>query len=142
MAGRPKESTMHTATELLHRQLHAYSDSWRQERERAQAPWEVEAWLETGLSIFRLIRRLDEHLGGAEVGALYEQWLRNAAGPLGRLNELESQGCPVADAGDFREAEREARGVLHVPLDGALADARPGAAIPDVTETGLQAFPA
>ena len=129
---------MHTATELLHRQLHAYCDSWRQDRGRALAPWEVEAWVETGLSIFRLIRRLDEHLGEAggrgEVSGLYEQWLRSAAGPLGRLNQLESQGCSIADAGDFRAAEREARGVLHVPLDAVMADAPFEGAVPDVRD--------
>jgi hypothetical protein len=133
---------MNTATELLNRQLHAYSDSWRQERDRPQAPWELEAWLETGLSIFRLIRRLDEHLGGAEVGRLYEEWLRNAAGPLGRLNQLEAQGCLIADAGDFRDAEREARCVLHLPLDAILPDVRPGAAVPNITDAGVHPFPA
>ena len=133
---------MNSATELLHRQLYAYSDSWRQERERPLAPWELEGWLETGLSIFRLIRRLDEHLGGAEVGGLYEGWLRNAAGPLGRLNQLEAQGCSIADAGDFRDAEREARGVLHVPLDAVVPGARPGAAVPDVTGAGMHSLPA
>jgi hypothetical protein len=54
------------------------------------------------------------------VDDLYQEWLRNAAGPLGRLNELEAQGGTVADAAEFREAEREARGVLHVPLDAVL----------------------
>ena len=48
------------------------------------------------------------------MGDLYAEWLRNAAGPMGRLNELEAQGCSVADAGEFRDAEREARGVLRV----------------------------
>jgi hypothetical protein len=132
---------MHTATEMLHRQLHNYSDSWRQDRGRALAPWELEAWLETGLSIFRLIRRLDEHLGGAEVAELYEQWLRNAAGPLGRLNELEAQGCSVADAGDFRDAERAARGVMHVPVDAILSD-RHADVVPDVTDHAGHSFPA
>ena len=125
---------MHHATEMLHRQLHTYSDSWRAEGGGAVPPWQLEAWLETGLSIFRLIRRLDEHCGEAarasaekcsnederEIDALYREWLRNAAGPLGRLSELEAAGCTVADAGEFRDAEREARGVLHVPLDAAL----------------------
>lgn len=137
---------MHNATELLHRQLHAYSDSWRWDRERALAPWEVEGWLEEGLSIFRLIRRLDEHLGGSDrqVSELYEQWLRGAAGPLGRLRELEARGCAVADASEFREAEREARGVLHVPLDAALGEhARSDDSIVPLVGEGLgQQFPA
>ena len=55
---------MHNATELLQRQLHAYSDSWRFERRRDVPPWELEGWLEAGVSIFRLIRRLEEHLDG------------------------------------------------------------------------------
>jgi hypothetical protein len=114
---------MHTATELLQRQLDAYADSWRWEQDRSIPGWELEGWLETGLSIFRLIRRLDEHLGArGAVSDLYEQWLRNAAGPLGRLNELEAQGCGVADAAEFRDAEREARGVLHVALEAILGN--------------------
>jgi hypothetical protein len=150
------EAAMHTATEMLHRQLHAYSDSWRWDRDRSIAAWELETWLETGLSIFRLIRGLDEHLGrgsaaadvgddaGREVGGLYEEWLRNAAGPLGRLNELEAQGCSVADAGEFRQAEREARGVLHVPLDTVLGekfDSRESL-VPKVDEGGGRQYPA
>ena len=132
---------MHAATELLHRQLHAYSDSWRQDRGRPLAAWELEAWLETGLSIFRLIRRLDEHLGEAgdrrrDVSGLYEQWLRNAAGPIGQLNQLEAQGCSIADAGDFRDAEREARGVLHVPLDAAIGAGTDPATVPPIGEPG------
>ena len=141
---------MHNTTELLHRQLHAYSDSWRFERGRQIAPWELEGWLEAGVSIFRLIRRLDEHLGGSagsrELSDLYADWLRNAAGPMGRLNELEAQGCSVADAGDFREAEREARGVLHVPLDAVLGQSRhatsAGPTVPQIGEGMGQAFPA
>ena len=129
---------MHDASEMLHRQLHTYSDSWRAEGGGPVPPWQLEAWLETGLSIFRLIRRLDEHCGEAaraaapaaavpcsnedtrDIESLYREWLRNAAGPLGRLSELEAAGCTVADAGEFRDAEREARGVLHVALDAAL----------------------
>ena len=120
---------MHHATEMLHRQLHTYSDSWRLDQDHSISGWELEAWVETGLSIFRLIRGLDEHLsaageaGGREANDLYHEWLRNAAGPLGRLNELEAQGGTVADAAEFREAEREARGVLHVPLDAVLESA-------------------
>ena len=124
---------MHTATELLHRQLHAYSDSWRWERGRTIAPWELEAWLETGLSIFRLIRRLDEQFGEREVSGLYREWLVNATGPLGRLNELEASGRSVADAGEFREAEREARGALHVPLDAVLPTTGQHASVPDAS---------
>ena len=136
---------MHTATELLERQLHAYSDSWRWEQDRSIPGWELEGWLETGLSIFRLIRRLGEQLGTrGEVCGLYEQWLRNAAGPLGRLSELEAQGCAVADAGEFRDAEREARGVLHVPLDAALGSGVRcrDAVVPDVSEGVTQQLPA
>ena len=142
---------MHNATDLLHRQLHAYSDSWRFDSGREIPPWELEGWLEAGVSIFRLIRRLDEHLGegggaGREVGGLYAEWLRNAAGPLGRLNELEAQGCAVADAGEFRDAEREARGVLHVPLDAVLGHSRhvtsEGPTIPQIGEGMGQCFPA
>ena len=132
---------MHTAAELLHRQLHAYSDSWRWDRERSIAPWELETWIETGLSIFRLIRRLDEHLGGPEVSGLYREWLLNATGPLGRLNELEASGRTVADAGEFRDAEREARGVLHVPLDAALP-AGGERLVPEVGASADQQFPA
>jgi hypothetical protein len=137
---------MHTATELLRRQLHAYSDSWRFERGREVPPWELEGWLEAGVSLFRLIRGLDERLGAREVNDLYTDWLRNAAGPMGRLNELEAQGCAVADAGEFRDAEREARGVMRVPLDAVLGESRHvGAAGPTVPEIGHgvgQAFPA
>ena len=141
---------MHNTTELLHRQLHAYSDTWRYERGREIAPWELEGWLEAGVSIFRLIRRLDEHLGGnvaaREVSDLYADWLRNAAGPMGRLNELEAQGCQVADAGEFRDAEREARGVLHVPLDAVLGHgahaSSAGQTVPQIGEAVGQAFPA
>ena len=100
---------MHHASEMLHRQLHTYSDSWRAEGGGPVPPWQLEAWLETGLSIFRLIRRLDEHCGEAtqsgagaaaaagapcsnddtrDIESLYRQWLQNAAGPLGRLSEL------------------------------------------------------
>jgi hypothetical protein len=155
------EVAMHHATEMLHRQLYAYSDSWRCDRERSIAPWELEGWLETGLSIFRLIRGLDEYVSGEsahgesahpagargrEVSDLYEEWLRNAAGPLGRLNELEAQGFVVADAGEFREAERETRGVLHVPLDAVLgSEARAGrgdAVVPQVGDGFGQQFPA
>ena len=132
---------MHTSTELLRRQLHSYGESWYLEHDRPLAAWELEAWLETGLSIFRLIRRLDEHLGGAEVATLYEQWVRNAAGPLGRLGQLEGQHA-FADAAEFRDAEREARGVLHVPLEAVLPDARPDASLPDVTSAGTHSFPA
>ena len=144
---------MNNATDLLHRQLHSYSDSWRFDSGREIPPWELEGWLEAGVSIFRLIRRLDEHLGetgrgGAarEVADLYAEWLRNAAGPLGRLNQLEAQGCAVADAGEFRDAEREARGVLHAPLDAVLGHSRHAdSAGPTVPEIGAglgHAFPA
>ena len=144
---------MHNPTELLQRQLQAYSDSWRFERGREVAPWELEGWLEAGVSILRLIRRLDEHLGeggrgaGArDVDGLYAEWLRNVAGPMGRLNELEARGCFVADAGEFRDAEREARGVLHVPLDAVLGESRhvgaAGQTVPRIDEGMGQAFPA
>ena len=151
---------MNSAAELLHRQLHAYSDSWRLDRGRDIPPWELEGWLEGGVSLFRLIRRLDEHLGtGAsasgtgsaggsdeEVGTLYADWLRGAAGPLERLNELEAQGCAVADAGEFRDVEREARSVLRVPLDAALGSGRygdaAGATVPQIGEGMGQSLPA
>jgi hypothetical protein len=152
---------MHNATEMLHRQLHLYSDSLRSGRSRDLSPWEVEASLETGLSIFRLIRRLDEHWGetvrsgsaplsegdAREMSGLYEEWLRNVAGPLGRLSEFEAQGCSLADANEIREAEREARGQLNMSLDAALraggqvhhGDA---ATLPQVDEAAIQQFPA
>jgi hypothetical protein len=138
---------MHTATELLERQLHAYSDSWRWEQDRSIPGWELEGWLETGLSIFRLIRRLGEQLGTrGEVCGLYEQWLRNAAGPLVRLNELEGQGQAVADAAEFRDAEREARGVLQVPLDAVLGAGTIGhcreSVVPDVGQGVPHQLPA
>ena len=151
---------MHTATEMLHRQLHDYSNSWRSGRSRAPSPWEVEAWVETGLSIFRLIRRLDEHWGESirsgseslsagdarEMSGLYEEWLRNVAGPLGRVAELEAEGCSVADAGEIRRAEREARGQLNVTLDAALRAGGvrhdPTATVPEVGEEAGRQFPA
>lgn len=149
---------MNSTTDLLHRQLHAYCDSWRLDGGREVPPWELEGWLEAGVSLFRLIRRLDEHLGesaaaggagtagraGDEVGGLYAEWLRGAAGPLERLNELEARGCAVADAGEFRDAEREARGVLHVPLDAALGGycRSAGATVPQIGEGLGHAFPA
>jgi len=139
---------MHNTTELLQRQLHAYCDSWRFEGGRDVPPWELEGWLEAGVSLFRLIRRLDEHLGGKDVDVrgLYEDWLRNAAGPMGKLNQLEAQGSFVADAGDFRDAEREARGVLHVPLDAVLGPSQhacaAGATVPDIGEGLGHSLPA
>lgn len=147
-----------TSAELLHRQLNTYCDSWRLDGGREIAPWELESWLEAGVSIFRLIRRLDEHLGetaaagGAnsaggrerEIGALYADWLRGAAGPLERLNELEAQGCSVADAGEFRAAEREARGVLHVPLDAVLScyGESGGPTVPQIGDASGHSYPA
>lgn len=141
---------MDNATELLQRRLHSYSDSWRFDAARDVPPWELEGWLEAGVSIFRLIRRLEEHLNGSgrggEVGDLYAEWLRNAAGPMGRLNELEAQGCAVADAGEFREAEREARGVLHSGLDAVLGSSQhahsAGPTVPQIGEGVGHAFPA
>lgn len=139
---------MHNTTDLLQRQLHAYSDGWRFESERDVPPWELEGVLEAGVSIFRLIRRLDEHLRsdgvsaasrgrGGEIGDLYADWLRSAAGPLGRLNQLESEGCFIADAGDFRSAEREARGLLHLPLEAVFGHAdQARSAGPTVPEIG------
>lgn len=122
---------MHTTAELLQRQLYAYSDAWRFESERDVPPWELEGVLEAGVSIFRLIRRLDEHLRlhadaaeltGREIDlrALYTGWLHGAAGPLGRLNHLEGEGYFVTDARDFRDAVREAHGVLRLPLEAVL----------------------
>lgn len=151
---------MHQSTHLLHRQLHAYSDSWTLESGREVPSWELEGWLEGGVSLFRLIRRLDEHLGentpsggagygggrGPEVDRLYAEWLRNAAGPLGRLNELEAQGCFVADAGEFRDAEREARGVLRVPVEAVLGSSAhaesAGATVPQIGEGLGHSLPA
>jgi hypothetical protein len=139
---------MHNTTELLQRQLHAYCDSWRFENGRDVPPWELEGWLEAGVSLFRLIRRLEEHLGGkdADVRGLYEDWLRNASGPMGKLNQIEAQGAFVADAGDFRDAEREARGVLHVPLDAVLGPSQhacaAGATVPDIGEGLGHSLPA
>ena len=123
---------MHNATELLQRQLHAFADSWRYDSAREVPPWELEGWLEGGVSLFRLIRRLGEQLGnGGEVGGLYAEWLRNAAGPLGLLNQLEARGCFVADAVEFRDAEREARGVLKLPVEAALGESR-HATVPEI----------
>ena len=149
---------MTSAADLLHRQLNAYCDSWRLDGGRDVAPWELEGWLEAGVSIFRLIRRLDEHLGetaaagGAgpaggrerEVDALYADWLRGAAGPLGRLNELEAQGCSVADAAEFRDVEREARHVLHVPLDAMLGAycQSAGPTLPQLDQGSGHSYPA
>ena len=141
---------MDNATELLQRQLYRFSDSWRFESERDVPPWELEGLLEAGVSLFRLIRRLEEHLNGTgrggEVGDLYAEWLRNVAGPMGRLNELEAQGCFVADAGEFRDAEREARGVLHQGLDAVLGNGQAarsaGATVPQIGEGVGHAFPA
>lgn len=139
---------MHATTELLQRQLYAYSDAWRFESERDVPPWELEGVLEAGVSIFRLIRRLDEHLrshGDAagsrerdtDIGALDADWLRGAAGPLGRLNQLETEGCFVTDARDFRDAVREAHGVLRLPLEAVLGQVeRVDSASPTVAQIG------
>lgn len=149
---------MNSATELLHRQLHTYCDAWRLDGGRDIPPWELEGWLEAGVSIFRLIRRLDEHLGesapaggtgqpnsrGREVGTLYADWLRGAAGPMERLNALEAQGCAVADAGEFRAAEREARGVVGGSLDAVLSCYPPsaGATLPQIGQSTGHSLPA
>ena len=37
---------MHTSTQLLQRQLHAYADSWQYDSARDVPPWELEGWLE------------------------------------------------------------------------------------------------
>ena len=152
---------MHSATEMLHRQIQDYSQAWR--GGGAREAWEVEAWVETGLSIFRLIRTLDERRGGqfgvqngsvaggeltgygCEVAGLYEEWLRNVAGALGRVAELEAAGCAVADAGEFRQAECEARGQLNLSLDAALRAGGAGecaAAVPEMGEEVGRQFPA
>ena len=138
---------MNNTTQLLHRQLDAYSDSWRFESGREIRPWELEGWLEAGVSLLRLIRRLDEQVGdGREVSELYAQWLRNVSGPMGRLDEMEARGCRVADADDFRAAEREARGALHLPLEAVLGIARPAgsgqAELPPIDQGMGQSFPA
>ena len=114
---------MYSATDMLRRQMHAYSEAWRLEQDHVIGGWELETWLETGLSIFRLIRTLDERVGSVapEVGELYAEWLGAAAGPLGRLNQMGAQAERVADATEFRESEREARGALRVPLGAVLA---------------------
>ena len=134
---------MNSATEMLRRQLHAYSEAWRLEQDHAVEGWELEHWIETGLTIFRLVRTLDERLGGGsesgEVNELYARWLGSAAGVLGRLNEMGAQAA-VADAGEFRDAEREARGALRMPLEAVLTPSQASHAedvvVPEIAEAG------
>ena len=118
---------MNSATEMLRRQLHAYSEAWRLEQDHAVEGWELEHWIETGLTIFRLVRTLDERLGGGsesgEVNELYARWLGSAAG-----------------AGEFRDAEREARGALRMPLEAVLTPSQASHAedvvVPEIAEAG------
>ena len=146
---------MTSAARLLHRQLDEYDHSFRTGSGDAPA-WLLEAWLEAGLSIFRLIRRLDEHWaesarsGAAgvtdadarEIHGLYEAWLRNVAGPVGRVGELEAAGCALADAAEIRDAQREACVHLSVPLAAALGGVGEGPDVPSIENPGPASYPA
>jgi hypothetical protein len=122
-------------TQSLQNQLAAFGESWASDHADAMECWEIEGWLRIGLSLFDLIRAVDEHwsdavragsaevtgLSANEIGELYSRWLAPCELALARVKELERKGFTVKDADRFRRACRRTRLVLAADPAALLA---------------------
>lgn len=121
---------MHCAFETLSHDTREYSDSLvdrvMEEHHEVNDLFKLQYEIEKGLLIFRSILRLDEALRGsafegkiefteemdAALHELIKLWTFPCASVLGRVMYFEGRGHHVDNAGEFRDACRQATSIL------------------------------
>jgi hypothetical protein len=121
--------------------------SWRGADRRAGMHIDLEAVISLGMSLYRFFKGLDRRVSEAvqageyeltegdarRVAGWYADWLTPCDSLLATVAETESRSRKVAGAEEFRDACRDVRAILSVPLDRILAATqhlRAGAARP------------
>jgi hypothetical protein len=131
------------------------ADSWKTDHDRAMAFLDIDAITNFGLGIYKSIRHADQAWSEAiRSGAMvlerenaerlarwYRWWIRPCDLLLGQIRELESEGYPVDNAAEFREACLHVRSALSIPLDTALSKdgGGPGRAMEEIRDATSEA---
>ena len=125
-------------TEYLQHQLAGYSRAWASDRASALSSWDLEARLQTALTLFEHVRRLDEQMT-AEIGStgtswtpesaeqlvsFYRDWERPTRRIAERIAELQARGIQVEGTDEFRAATLRARSTLNTSLEKLERSAR------------------
>ncbi len=119
-------STVERRHSPVQRQLEAYEESWMQDHQAAMACRDLEDTIAVGVSVFRLLRRVDDSwrervFRGTEdyaaeddrwLQGLFRNWLQITEGVLGAAATLSGRFGAVAGTDELEECASQGRALL------------------------------
>jgi hypothetical protein len=130
---------MTRTAQSLHEHLSVYQAMWDRADGAGMEQKEVEGWLRVGLSLYDMIRAMDERWSQAvregqlaqdgaeaeELRRLYADWLRPAEAAMKKLTQLRRQGVSVAGEQEFQRAWAFVKLAFQLDEQVKAAKARP-----------------
>jgi hypothetical protein len=130
--GLASEAVMTRTAQSLHEHLSVYQAMWDRACGAGMEQKEVEGWLRVGLSLYEMIRAMEERWSQAavregklaqdgieaeELRRLYADWLRPAELAMTKVTELRRQGVELAGREDFQKAWAQVKLALSTDVD-------------------------